>query len=313
MATPFAAFVRGSGLPFCVNSKLDVSGYFNWCVLGEYDTSGSIAQKSNYASLSTAQKEFAKNKSIANAMRLFFNTNSIAYNISATGSAVDVNGSTVYDLSEALNATSSITSDLQVVERSGAFPASEQVNTSSALAPRDRSCSSGSSAFSKREKHFGGQAVVSVSARINTGTQSSDGQIVRMYNGSTSSESNFVGYGISQYWILSSRSTTDSPAIGVQSDFYTASYLQFQLETDTDEGGTTALVSQNVTAIKSSLSADAPMLLIAQAESGSTDSSLSASSSGVSTSRSSSSSSNPSSTAGSTSIGVPTINFHTYS
>ena len=311
MATPFAAFVRGSGLPFCVNSKLDVSGYFNWCVLGEYDTSGSIAQKSNYASLSTAQKEFAKNKSIANAMRLFFNTNSIAYNISATGSAVDVNGSTVYDLSEALNATSSITSDLRVVERSGVFPASEQVNTSSALAPRDRSCSSGSSAFSKREKHFGGQARVIVSARINTGTQSSDGQIVRMYNGSTSSESNFVGYGISQYWILSSRSTTDSQFLGVRSDFYTASYLQFQLETDTDEGGTAALVSQNVTAIKSSLSADAPMLLIAQAESGSTDSSLSASSSGVSTSRSSS---DPgSSSAGSTSIGVPTINFHTYS
>lgn len=310
MATPFAAFVRGSGLPFCVNSKLDVSGYFNWCVLGEYDTSGSIAQKSNYASLSTAQKEFAKNKSIANAMRLFFNTNSIAYNISAAGNAVDVSGSTVYNLSETLSATSSITSDLQVIERSGSFPASEQVNTSSALAPRDRSCSSGSSAFSKREKHFGGQAVVSVSATINTGTQSS---IVRMYNGSTSSESNFVGYGISQYWILSSSSTTDSPAIGVQSDFYTASYLQFQLETDTDEGGTTALVSQNVTAIKSSLSADAPMLLIAQAESGSTDSSLSASSSGVSTSRSSSSSSNPSSRAGSTSIGVPTINFHTYS
>lgn len=310
MATPFAAFVRGSGLPFCVNSKLDVSGYFNWCVLGEYDTSGSIAQKSNYASLSTAQKEFAKNKSIANAMRLFFNTNSIAYNISAAGNAVDVSGSTVYNLSETLSATSSITSDLQVIERSGSFPASEQVNTSSALAPRDRSCSSGSSAFSKREKHFGGQAVVSVSATINTGTQSS---IVRMYNGSTSSESNFVGYGISQYWILSSSSTTDSPTIGVQSDFYTASYLQFQLETDTDEGGTTALVSQNVTAIKSSLSADAPMLLIAQAESGSTDSSLSASSSGVSTSRSSSSSSNPSSKAGSTSIGVPTINFHTYS
>lgn len=310
MATPFAAFVRGSGLPFCVNSKLDVSGYFNWCVLGEYDTSGSIAQKSNYASLSTAQKEFAKNKSIANAMRLFFNTNSIAYNISATGSAVDINGSTVYDLSETLNATSSITSDLQVVERSGAFPASEQVNTSSALAPRDRSCSSGSSAFSKREKHFGGQAVVSVSARINTGTQSS---IVRMYNGSTSSESNFVGYGIRQYWKLSSRSTTDSQFVGVRSDFYTASYLQFQLETDTDEGGTTALVSQNVTAIKSSLSADAPMLLIAQASSGSDDSSLSTSSSGVSTSRSSSSSDNPSSSAGSTSIGVPTINFHTYS
>ena len=311
MATPFAAFVRGSGLPFCVNSKLDVSGYFNWCVLGEYDTSGSIAQKSNYASLSTAQKEFAKNKSIANAMRLFFNTNSIAYNISATGSAVDINGSTVYDLSETLNATSSITSDLQVVERSGAFPASEQVNTSSALAPRDRSCSSGSSAFSKREKHFGGQAVVSVSARINTGTQSS---IVRMYNGSTSSESNFVGYGIRQYWKLSSRSTTDSQFVGVRSDFYTASYLQYQLEIDPpEEGGTAALVSQNVTAIKSSLSADAPMLLIAQASSGSDDSSLSTSSSGVSTSRSSSSSDNPSSSAGSTSIGVPTINFHTYS
>ena len=310
MATPFAAFVRGSGLPFCVNSKLDVSGYFNWCVLGEYDTSGSIAQKSNYASLSTAQKEFAKNKSIANAMRLFFNTNSIAYNISATGSAVDnINNSTIYDLSETLNATSSITSDLQVVDFDGVFPASYQVNTSSALEPRDRSCSSGSSAFSKREKHFGGQAVVSVSARINTGTQSS---IVRMYNGSTSSESNFVGYGIRQYWKLSSNSTTDSQFLGVRSDFYTASYLQYQLEIDPpEEGGHKAIVSQNVTAIKSSLSADAPMLLIAQASSRSDDSSLSTSSSGVSTSRSSS---DPgSSTAGSTSIGVPTINFHTYS
>ena len=310
MATPFAAFVRGSGLPFCVNSKLDVSGYFNWCVLGEYDTSGSIAQKSNYASLSTAQKEFAKNKSIANAMRLFFNTNSIAYNISATGSAVDnINNSTIYDLSETLNATSSITSDLQVVDFDGVFPASYQVNTSSALEPRDRSCSSGSSAFSKREKHFLGKASVIVSARINTGTQS---LIVRMYNGSTSSESNFVGYGISLYWILSSRSTTDSQFLGVRSDFYTASYLQSQLEIDPpEEGGDKAIVSQNVTAIKSSLSADAPMLLIAQASSRSDDSSLSTSSSGVSTSRSSS---DPgSSTAGSTSIGVPTINFHTYS
>jgi len=310
MATPFAAFVRGSGLPFCVNSKLDVSGYFNWCVLGEYDTSGSIAQKSNYASLSTAQKEFAKNKSIANAMRLFFNTNSIAYNISATGSVVDIYGSTVYDLSETLNATSSITSDLRVVEVSGGFPANYQVNTSSALEPRDRSCSPGSGAFSTREKHFGNRARVIVSAGITTGTQSS---IVRMYNGSTSSESNFVGYGIRQYWKLSSNSTTDSQFLGVRSDFYTASYLQYQLEIDPpEEGGHKAIVSQNVTAIKSSLSADAPMLLIAQASSGSDDSSLSTSSSGVSTSRSSSSDSG-SSTAGSTSIGVPTINFHTYS
>ena len=73
-ATSFIALGRGNGFPFCVTKK-DVSGFTNWITLGGV-SSGSAS-------------ESQVNKSFENAMKLWWNLNSItaSFSVSSTNSA----------------------------------------------------------------------------------------------------------------------------------------------------------------------------------------------------------------------------------
>lgn len=166
-AIPFTALGRGNGFPFCVTKK-DVSGFTNWITLG--GVSSGSASKSQV------------NESFGNAMKLWWNLNSItgSFSVSSTNSADG-------------NLSVSETNYESVLKRNG---------ESDPLVPTQRSCrgTSSSTSFSLGELASGFSKTASVandgvSGEIQVGNNNF---IVRMYNGSTDNEDNFVGYGVSQ-------------------------------------------------------------------------------------------------------------------
>jgi len=166
-AIPFTALGRGNGFPFCVTKK-DVSGFTNWITLGGV-SSGSAS-------------ESQVNESFRNAMKLWWNLNSItgSFSVSSTNSADG-------------NLSVSETNYESVLIRKG---------ESDPLVPFRRSCrgTSSSTSFSLGELASGFSKTASVandgvSGEIQVGNNNF---IVRMYNGSTDNEDNFVGYGVSQ-------------------------------------------------------------------------------------------------------------------
>ena len=166
-AIPFTALGRGNGFPFCVTKK-DVSGFTNWITLG--GVSSGSASKSQV------------NESFGNAMKLWWNLNSItgSFSVSSTNSADG-------------NLSVSETNYELILKRNG---------ESDPLVPTQRSCrgTSSSTSFSLGELASGFSKTASVandgvSGEIQVGNNNF---IVRMYNGSTDNEDNFVGYGVSQ-------------------------------------------------------------------------------------------------------------------
>lgn len=200
-AESFTALGRGNGFPFCAE-KVDVTqdglaeingdryqgepgtgGSINWVTLGGV-SSGSASQ---------AQIDL----SLSNAMKLYYNFYSVqAGNLSASSEAEGSYSSSVSTEADNTNAEA-------IFIRSG---------ESDALIPSRRVCQ-GTSIAVPGFSTFIMQALSSDSDSDgvnNSGASiSSNVSIIRMYNGSTDDESNFVGYGVSGI-VASGRAVTDA-------------------------------------------------------------------------------------------------------
>jgi len=169
-ATSFTALGRGNGFPFCP-AKVNVSTYANWITLGGV-SSGSAS-------------ESQINESLVNAMKLWWNL----YSMTGSFSCALTN-------SQEGSISISKTDHELILKRNG---------ESDALTPIQRSCrgtepfayvSNLSSIFTDEEVTYSGDGSGSrtqqVEGNLIIGSASF---IVRMYNGSTDDEDNFVGYG----------------------------------------------------------------------------------------------------------------------
>ena len=169
-ATPFTALGAGNGFPFCPD-KVNVFAYDHWTTLGGVD-------KSNPA---TSQELIEKSRKAA--MALYWNFEGLKYNATQTNIKVVPNDGTY-------TATATITqysSDGTVDE----------------VQPKDRVCGYmplGAGAFDS-DSDQDPEIQPKVSADVTFQCVPFFGtSICAMYNGVTSNESNFVGYGFGEYY-----------------------------------------------------------------------------------------------------------------
>jgi hypothetical protein len=170
-ATPFTALGRGNGFPFCL-SKVNVldngdeDEYDYWTTLGG-------TNKTNHASLTAEQIQTNVANSLVNAMKLFWNL----YAINATCSISGTNGIQTAEASR---------SELTVAYGSSAQPLERvcELLAESSTTDTESIVNSG----------FTWIATASMFAGIDWESA------VRFYYGSTSDESNFIGYGLSSFY-----------------------------------------------------------------------------------------------------------------
>ena len=212
IADSFTALGRGNGFPFCATKK-DVSVFDNWITLG--GVSSGSASRSQI------------NESLRNAMKLWWNLNSITGTFSVTSTS-----------SESGSVSVSATNHELILKRSG---------ESDPLVPRQRSCRGTSSSISNRDelvsifsesdsgpsedRLYGGPAA---NGDINIGNNNF---IVRMYNGSTDDEDNFVGYGVSRLVSTDTLATAGSSL--ASAGVLVGSYLNGTDESGQDPNGIT--------------------------------------------------------------------------
>lgn len=170
-ATEFTALGAGNGFPFCL-TKVDVSGYDYWTTL------------SGWSKVSTPADDTASiADSMKNAMALYWNFDGLTYNATQTKNAV-VAG-VPYSATATITEYSSNGSILEVQ-------------------PKDRVCGSTPIDFGIFDSDTAvdpptGQP--KVAARVDFSSVPIFGsQICLMYNGATTSEENFVGYGFGQFY-----------------------------------------------------------------------------------------------------------------
>ena len=164
-AISFTALGKGNGFPSCLG-KVDVSGYDHWVTLG-------FTEKGNTAT------ESKKNLSLVNAMKLY-------WNLQQAGSSS--------------NSSISYSSD----EFSFSFTKNSSATFAISPTPRERACkpqvatpSSFAAGFTEAELDESGGASCSSSGRWAAFGSLS---LVRMYDGSTGNQSNFVGYGVTDLY-----------------------------------------------------------------------------------------------------------------
>ena len=158
-ATSFTALGRGNGFPFCA-SKIDVSVYDNWITLGG-------TAKGN------TPTDAEKTTSLENAMKLWWNYYSATGSFSASFSTPDESGSVTH-------------TDKEVIIKTA--------GEADALEPVNRSCKGTNSLGGG----FSDEDIVADNGASGSITAGRFEFIRRMYNGTTSDESNFVGYGVSR-------------------------------------------------------------------------------------------------------------------
>jgi len=175
-ATSFAALGRGNGFPSCA-SKIDVSQYAHWVTLGGVSSGGA--------------SESQINQSLVNAMKLWWNLYSSkgSFSASSTSSA------------DGTNSVSESNREV-ILKRFISSPSiPNPIIEADPLVPLRRACfgtvRSGLgpfALFSSFKESDDEYSSGSADGFIQCGSSSF---IVRMYNGSTDNEDNFVGYGVS--------------------------------------------------------------------------------------------------------------------
>lgn len=167
-ATPFTALGRGNGFTFCPN-KVDVSGYDYWVTLGGY-------KKTDTSDPTQAQV----NLSLKNAMQLFWNLDGW------TGRLYFNDSSSSYEITSLSmkNGDWTVGNDEYYANKLDGTQVDEPD-----FDPKDRVCYKSFQATKYASYPYSG-----ISLR---------GTFVRMYNGATSDEDNFVGYGFSELIIAS--------------------------------------------------------------------------------------------------------------
>lgn len=157
-ADSFTALGKGNGFPFCLD-KIDVSEYDYWVTLGGF-------KKTDSGSPSQAQIDL----SLRNAMKLWWNTAGLDVTISASLDS---------------GIPGSISSEI-------IDPVFEIIGE-----PKTRVCEHDidESFFDEDELEFGSSGVIA-RTRVEASYLVGESYFVRMYNGSTDDEVNFVGLGI---------------------------------------------------------------------------------------------------------------------
>ena len=196
-ATPFTALGRGNGFSFCPN-KVDVSGYDYWVTLGGY-------KKTDTGDPTQAQV----NLSLKNAMQLFWNLDGWTGLLSFAGA------SDPYREITSLSMKNGDYYTYYANELDGT-----QVNEPD-FDPKDRVCYKSFEVEKMVEDPISGIFL--------------GGAPVRMYNGDTSDEDNFVGYGFDQiisaslsyqYYFLYFSSYQDGTPASSTNDWEDISYVE---------------------------------------------------------------------------------------
>ena len=193
-ATTFQAKGKRNGFPFCA-SKIDVSEYDNWITLGGTEKGNNPTDEE-------------KSTSLENAMKLWWNY------YSATGS-VSASSSNPRDGSGSVTHT-----DEEVIIKA--------IGEEDALEPVNRSCK-GTDPFPFRNdslvtQFFDEDSVVNDFAFVFI-TAGSSQFIRRMYDGTTSDESNFVGYGVNGLYLSRSTALTAGGTSDVEVEISVGSFL----------------------------------------------------------------------------------------
>ena len=166
-ATPFTALGNGNGFPFCPE-KIDVSSYDRWVTLGGTQKGSSPTDEEIQLSLKIA-------------MAFFWNLYKIPAAAVAEADASPA-GTAIAEVTEA--EISAFVSGGNVTE------------------PEERVCSDATEGYASEVDtvNYGGSLLVRATA-----TSQFYCEIVRMYDGSTGDESNFVGYGVGSYLSIDPR------------------------------------------------------------------------------------------------------------
>ena len=192
-ATTFQAKGKRNGFPFCA-SKIDVSEYDNWITLGGTEKGNNPTDEE-------------KSTSLENAMKLWWNYYSATGSFSASSSNVDGSGSVTH-------------TDEEVIIKA--------IGEEDALEPVNRSCK-GTDPFPFRNDslvtQFADEDNVVNNFAFGFITAGTDQFIRRMYNGTTSDESNFVGYGVSRLCVSSATALTAGGTSDVEVEISVGSFL----------------------------------------------------------------------------------------
>ena len=199
-ADTFRARGRRNGFPFCL-PKVDVSIYDNWITLG-----GVSSGTATDAQINT---------SFVNAMKLWWNSYSVTGSFSASTSA----GSISHSNKEVIIKRDSETDALTPIRRT-CFGTSSSSSTTL------------SSSFSDE---IAGEFEEPASGSLSFGGFNF---VVRMYDGVTTDESNFVGYGVSQLCRVESSASVFGESTFAEVDIRVASYLNGTTSSGTAPDGT---------------------------------------------------------------------------
>ena len=206
-ATSFTALGKGNGFPFCFSSKVDVSEYDNWVTLG--GVSSGIATQAEI------------NESFINAMKLYWNLHSFEGSISASGES-DVGGETNSHSVEVQNKIVKITNA-----------------EDNPFQPNLRSCTTTvGGAYSEQDpEQEPGEPRPVEKSTASMQASVGRGNISKMYDGDTSNESNFLGYGIGGFF-LNLRAFSNTNPTGSSAVIEATVQVQIGsfLEGDTDAG-----------------------------------------------------------------------------
>lgn len=171
-AIPFSAIGKENGLPFCP-VDVDVSALNFWITLGGY-------KKTDTDSVTQAQIDL----SLRNAMRLWWNSHKISAPASAQRS-LEYSDASNYPSSDTQSDSASINlADFGLVQ--------PDQSVGSAVQPHNRTCVPNGFVQATAEEGRGANRFQREDA---SSIYRSVVEIVRMYNGSTSDDDNFVGYG----------------------------------------------------------------------------------------------------------------------
>ena len=161
-ATSFTALGRGNGFPLCLE-KVDVSGYDRWTTLGGVSKE---SPSPTDAKIST---------SLVNAMKLYWNLYSVKGTCSVSGT--DSDGVTIS------SSVDEVVADF---------------NTVDGLKPNERICFPGvpSTEDFKLESTSSLGGLFEADAQLSIGIEF---EVMRFYNGATTDENNFIGYGLDTF------------------------------------------------------------------------------------------------------------------
>lgn len=198
--TPYTGSAAGNGFPLCLErvniaDRGDGQPFDKWSTLGG-------TNKGNVAGLSAAQKKANISRSWQHAWRLYWKSYALNYTLELSGSG---------DASGSIN----VVDDNSNQPPGGVAPGVEII---------DRLCENEFTSQTNNTTNGKGVAFGYPSSDFYVGFRSTGSAvpIVRMYNGATTNEANFVGYGVRSNYLdfMADGAFPEPPTAGIFAPFY---------------------------------------------------------------------------------------------